>query len=415
MVGRTAHAREVLLSAADHAATANHTACQVEVWLVLARATLDDRADVDLSREYTTLAERAVERLGDAPWAASMRVAIAEQRAKIVDHAPDTDEAVRRWESVLSLALRDDPPSVFSARIGLAYALKRRGDHARALTLLRETLAEYERTFPGEESEVTAMLHLNLSASLYAAGDYEAALHHNRDARRITLASAGRENDTTVKTRENELLFLVALGHLEPLRDAEQRLLEVLERVEELPPRDAWAAAGILVEVAWYRGDDTTCIARNDALVERPGVDRDDIAVVYARVAASDCLVATGRVDEAVRHADAALRSAVRGGADLEDQQSARIALGRALLAAERIDEADTELRVALAQLSTLPDSPVLPLAWSVRARIDWARGRTDDATAAAHRAASGLRGHPDARRTWSEFEAWARARGIDP
>jgi serine/threonine protein kinase/tetratricopeptide (TPR) repeat protein len=406
VVGRTAEARTVLLAATDHATAANHTACLVEAWLVLARVSLDDRADLDLSRDYTTLAEQATQRLGDTPWAASMRVAIQEQRAKIVDYTPDAAEAVRQWETALAMAEKDDPAAILTAQVGLAYALQRNGDVERSLALLRETLAEYERAFPGEQSQFTAILHLNVSAALYASEDYAQALHHSRRAREITLASGGRENDTTVQTRINEVMFLIELGKTDELPRARTQLEAAVEQTPELPEQKRWAATGMLVELAWYLGDDETCAAEHEALLAQPKVDQDDIAVVLARIAASNCLVALGRPDEGVREARAALRSLHRTTPDTLDTNAAHLALAHALLAKGELDPARREAVLASDGLS----AP----AHAIEARIAWATGDPAQARALARLAAPGLRADPSARRRWTDLQAWARAHDVD-
>jgi serine/threonine protein kinase len=254
-------------------------------------------------------------------------------------------EASSEAASALAAAqpvLGDDHPEVVNLENTLAVFDTRRGDFASAADRYRDALSGAERGI-GAAADTTMMIRRNFSNFLALHGDREESLRLARKVRAFGLEAAGRPAPDPMYLAN--VAWFLATAELPAARDLDAAL-ELGQRAVDAS-RGRWYYPWVaLSEVHSRRGElDAAIDAERHAVSLPDGMQAGEARyLVELLMRKGDLAGAESFLHERMGR----LRSARPPGDPLFGHT--RALLGRVLLAAGRLDEAEVELRAALAQ-----------------------------------------------------------------
>ncbi|GHD19628.1 helix-turn-helix transcriptional regulator [Streptomyces violarus] len=294
------------------------------------------------------------------------------------------DAVYERLSGPLRRALHQETASVLQRRGGsraevVLHLVRGGGDDAQTVAALCEAGKELARSAPGAAADM-----LFQALDLVPADAPERADLVARTVR--LLASAGRiaEARELGESMLHETGFEVYVGLAEALKHAGQDSLVVdyTERALDLPGVPD-PVRGQLLAVQAHALLNCDEPERADARAAQAIELGEPSTAAFAAAAHSAAARALGRVEEAVAHAVDAVRLADESGPEARHWHP-RYWLGRALTAADRLDEADAAFDRGEQETQELGSAWSLPLWYFGRAEARMTAGRLDDAEAAA-------------------------------
>ncbi len=341
---------ELLEQAADLAEAARHDRLLADAWRFMAMSAATEHRDLERGRRWLRRADAAAARIGIEPLTAA-RLDFVRGNLLLLDG--DSNAAVAQLEAALAVLVdQDDTLHAAHASSALGLALLGRGDDQRALELFEQSLELSRQVYGARHPEVAAAAYDLGQAALEAEREplarrmLEQAVNIWAEAPSIDPLDTGRAQ-----------LALAQFAQLEGRNEAALELALAAARTFEMAPlagpADHAEAAVTAAASYYFMGETELAISAYRQAVagytEAHGAD--DLYTAYFRVALGWALLAAGRVDEARGELEAGL-AVITSEAGPEQSVDARFGLVAVDLATAKL--ASAQARLAELDRSTL-------------------------------------------------------------
>jgi len=348
-------------------------------------------------RAYQLYSELLGEQHPDTARAANELALVLWQQGKLAE----AEDFFRRALSLTDAALGPDHPDLATMQQNLGLVLRSRGAYAEAEEAMRGALERYRRLYPGGHRNVALALN-NIASVRSELGDESGAIELYRQALDMFRSTGGERHPDVAMVLNNLGGLELRAARYDAAEEDYRRALDIVTEAagtESLYVAILWNNLG---KVAFWRGD----VSRAEELERRAlellrRIDGDEPSSRQATVLydLGETELRKGELQGARERFTAALETRRRLlGDDHPDTQLARLGLLEVSL--ERTPESavrmEAECLDVLRRLRTQLPPNHLDVAPAIllRARIDLALGRADEARASAQQALAVLRRH---------------------